>query len=415
MTEKQSEKNIFMLEEVFPDASGIFSAKHKKLNECYESALIVFDTNVLLLPYSMRNESLSLLKDLYKSLIDSERLFIPNRVAREFAKNRNKKLGDIYNSVLSQKNGKTKNELKYPILESLDEKQEVDKKYEKLLEAEKEFYSSINKLASTIRSWEWGDPVSSMYSELFEEKVFIDHEKSNNELISELERRFKLQIPPGYKDAKKDDGGVGDLAIWLSLTKLGRDKVKDVIFVTEDVKPDWWNQSNGSEFLPRFELIDEFRRDTNGCTLHMVRLSKLLELFSVQKELIQETVNAEKERKSRVMHLLERLKKAEVMRKEAAYSGMSKEDALVEMEMWFHSNYADPADMCPFESREGGYQYIWGGPYDAEEQLFSEFGGYVKDSIIEELASKLNDVCSEWSGRPEDPEPDDYIDYEDYS
>lgn len=415
MTEKQSEKNIFMLEEVFPDASGIFSAKHKKLNECYESALIVFDTNVLLLPYSMRNESLSLLKDLYKSLIDSERLFIPNRVAREFAKNRNKKLGDIYNSVLSQKKGKTKNELKYPILESLDEKQEVDKNYEKLLEAEKEFYSSINKLASTIRSWEWGDPVSSMYSELFEEKVFIDHNKSNNELISELERRFKLQIPPGYKDAKKDDGGVGDLAIWLSLTKLGRDKVKDVIFVTEDVKPDWWNQSNGSEFLPRFELIDEFRRDTNGCTLHMVRLSKLLELFSVQKELIQETVNAEKERKNRVMNLIERLKKAETKRKEAAYSGMSKEDALVEMEMWFHSNYADPVEMCPFESREGGYQYIWGGPYDAEEQLFSEFGGYVKDSIIEELASKLNDVCSEWSGRPDDPEPDDYIDYEDYS
>ncbi|WP_104047640.1 PIN domain-containing protein [Vibrio jasicida] len=415
MTDKQNEKNIFMLEEIFPDASGIFSAKHKKLNECYESALIVFDTNVLLLPYSMRNESLSLLKDLYKSLIDSERLFIPNRVAREFAKNRNKKLGDIYNSVLSQKKGKTKNELKYPILESLDEKQELDKKYEKLLEAEKEFYSSISKLASTIRSWEWGDPVSSMYSELFEEKVFIDHDKSNNELIAELERRFKLQIPPGYKDAKKDDGGIGDLAIWLSLTKLGRDKVQDVIFVTEDVKPDWWNQSNGSEFLPRFELIDEFRRDTNGCTLHMVRLSKLLELFSVQKELIQETVNAEKERKNRLFNMLERFKKAEEQRKEAIYSNLSKEEALVEMEMWFHSNYADPAEMCPFESREGGYQYIWGGPYDAEEQLFAEFGGYVKDSVIEQLVSKLNDECLEWSGRPEEPEPDDYFDYEEYS
>ncbi|EHK9084607.1 DUF4935 domain-containing protein [Vibrio parahaemolyticus] len=415
MTDNKNEKNIFVLEEIFPDASGLFSAKYKKLNECYDNALIVFDTNVLLLPYSMRNESLSLLKDLYKSLIDSERLFIPNRVAREFANNRNKKLGEIYNSVLSQKKGKTKNELKYPILESLDEKQELDKKYEKLLEAEKEFYSSISKLASTIRSWEWGDPVSSMYSELFEEKVFIDHEKSNDELVAELERRFKLQIPPGYKDAKKDDGGVGDLAIWLSLTKLGRDKVKDIIFVTEDVKPDWWNQSNGSEFLPRFELIDEFRRDTDGCTLHIVRLSKLLELFSVQKELIQETVNAEKWRKAFLKNFLETARKVQEKRKETTYSNWSNEEALVEMEMWFYSNYADPADVCPFESREGGYQYIWGGPYDAEEELISEFGGYVKDSVIDKLVSKLNDVCSEWSGCPEEPDPDDYDDYEEYS
>ena len=407
MTDKKNEKNIFMLEEIFPDASGIFSAKHKKLDDCYEDALIVFDTNVLLLPYSMRNESLSLLKDLYKSLIDSERLFIPNRVAREFANNRNKKLGDIYNSVLNQKKGKTKNELKYPILESLEEKKELDKKYAILLEAEREFYTSISKLANTIRSWEWGDPVSSMYSELFEERVFIDHDKSNSELVTELERRFKLQIPPGYKDAKKEDGGVGDLAIWLSLTNLGSEKARDVIFVTEDVKPDWWNQSNGSEFLPRFELIDEFRRNTNGCTLHIVRLSKLLQLFSVQKELIQETVNAEKERRNKLQTIFKNLIKAEAKHKEA-YRKLSKEEALVEMEMWFYSNYDDPANLCPYETKEGGYQYIWGGPYDADEELQSEFGGYVRDSVIEELVDKLNDVCLEWSGCPDEPDPEDY-------
>ncbi len=113
---------IFALEEAFPDADGIFSATFKKLTESYENALIVFDTNVLLLPYSMGNEGLEQLKGLYKQLIDSERLFIPKRVAREFARNRNKKLAEIYNSVLQRKSGKSKNNLNYPILENLDEK-----------------------------------------------------------------------------------------------------------------------------------------------------------------------------------------------------------------------------------------------------------------------------------------------------
>ena len=32
-------------------------------------------------------------------------------------------------------------------------------------------------------------------------------------------------------------------------------------------------------------------------------------------------------------------------------------------------NFEDPANETPYESSEGGYIYIWGGPYDALEQL----------------------------------------------
>lgn len=70
------------------------------------------------------------------------------------------------------------------------------------------------------------------------------------------------------------------------------------------------------------------------------------------------------------------------------------------MESWFLSRYEDPSNNCPYESAEGGFQYIWGGPYDAYEELSSEFSGVYPDEIIENLADELNDVCFEWSGIP---------------
>ncbi|EHH3741010.1 PIN domain-containing protein [Vibrio parahaemolyticus] len=403
MTEKKEDKAVFALEQIFPDASGVFTPNYKKLNDSFKSSLIVLDTNVLLLPYSMSNESLTKLKKLYNDLIKKKRLFIPNRVAREFASNRNRKLCDIHNSVLSQNKGKAKNELKYPILESLDEKKEVDQAYKKLIEAQSEFYSAIDKLASTIRSWEWGDPVSSMYSELFNEQVFINHKLDDKQLLEELTLRFELKIPPGYKDAKKDDSGVGDLAIWLSLVELGATTSKDVIFVTEDVKSDWWNKSNGTEFLPRFELIDEFRRKSAGGTLHIIRLSKLLELFSVQNDVIQEALEAEEDSKNQLLAIL---RKRALMRKERN-GNYTEVEAIQTMKGWFYARFKNPVECCPFESKEGGYQYIWGGPFDAEEELFNEFSGDIDERYIMKAVNEIEEDCTEWSGYPTAPSEND--------
>lgn len=392
--------DVFALEDIFPDAEGIFNSHFKKLEDAFENSLIVLDTNVLLLPYSMGNESLNQLKMLYQELIDNSRLFIPKRVAREYARNRNKKLAEIHHSVLDRKTGKTKNILNYPILENLPEKKALDDAFEKLEQAQSTYYQAITQLAETIRAWEWSDPVSSIYSELFTSQVLIEHEKSKDELITELDRRFKLQIPPGYKDSSKDDGGVGDLSIWLSILHLSAEQNRDIIFVTEDIKPDWWNQSNGSEFLPRYELIDEFRRNTNGNTLHIVRLSKLLELFKVQQELIESARNAEKARKERVEQIISQLK--ERRKKESQrFSSLTKDEAISEIKEWFFSNYEDPAESCPYESAEGGFQFIWGGPYDAREEIESEYEGIVPQSILNEVIDELESTTFYWSGIPD--------------
>lgn len=57
-----------------------------------------------------------------------------------------------------------------------------------------------------------------------------------------------------------------------------------------------------------------------------------------------------------------------------------------EMVDWFLERYMDPANGVPFESQEGGYQYINGGPYDAEDVLTDNFPYATPDEIDEAVA-----------------------------
>ena len=79
------------------------------------------------------------------------------------------------------------------------------------------------------------------------------------------------------------------------------------------------------------------------------------------------------------------------------------------MRGWFLTHYEDPAEYCPYDSAEGGYQYIYGGPYDAKEELFDEFGGVVDESVIDELADILSNIAPEWSGSSNEVEMDDIL------
>ncbi|MFS2020315.1 hypothetical protein ACEN88_27535 [Massilia sp. CT11-108] len=80
------------------------------------------------------------------------------------------------------------------------------------------------------------------------------------------------------------------------------------------------------------------------------------------------------------------------------------------MRDWFLARYCDPAYETPYESAEGGYIWIWGGPYYAEEELQGRFSHIVDDEVIEELAEDLNrDGGYQWAP----VRRDDDRDYED--
>jgi len=89
---------------------------------------------------------------------------------------------------------------------------------------------------------------------------------------------------------------------------------------------------------------------------------------------------------------------------------LPKEEQIGLMKQWFFENYQNPVDECPYDSSEGGYIYIWGGPYDAKEELMNEFGNTIDEAIIDDLVSELENTALEWSGisTPE-LEPIDYL------
>lgn len=89
-----------------------------------------------------------------------------------------------------------------------------------------------------------------------------------------------------------------------------------------------------------------------------------------------------------------------------------------EIRTWFFENYEDPAIRTPYESAEGGYQYIWGGPYTTAEVLedaYPNIDDELRKRATEEIESEGNDT---WVPIPSDDEyvqePDEEPD-EDYS
>lgn len=78
------------------------------------------------------------------------------------------------------------------------------------------------------------------------------------------------------------------------------------------------------------------------------------------------------------------------------------------MQHWFFQKFEDPAERTPYESREGGYIYIYGGPYDAAEELEEMFGDIVPEDVIELLVGELESQCYEWTSASSEDDYDDY-------
>ena len=71
-----------------------------------------------------------------------------------------------------------------------------------------------------------------------------------------------------------------------------------------------------------------------------------------------------------------------------------KDTAVEQMTEWFFANFEDPAESTPYESAEGGYQYIWGGPYDAREVLEDAFYDQMVKALGESEAEVLIDFVT---------------------
>ncbi len=65
---------------------------------------------------------------------------------------------------------------------------------------------------------------------------------------------------------------------------------------------------------------------------------------------------------------------------------------------WFHENYEIPAQGVPYDSGEGGYQYMFGGPYDPLDELIERFP-QVPMSTIESAVEQIEEKGLDWVQR----------------
>ena len=279
---------------VYSAPEAVFAFRPQRVAEIKNEAIFVIDTNALLTPYGTGTNSLADLHRTYTFLKNQGRLVIPGQVAREFAKNRAVKLGELYSAV-SENNSRVAAPKfgDYPLLAATAKYQELQKLEEEIKPTIVRYKNLASKILDHIRAWNWDDPVSNLYSELFASGVVRIPAVDQAVFMRDLEQRWQHKIPPGFEDAGKEDNIIGDLMIWQTILEIGRTEKRSVVFVSADRKKDWWHQSKGTAIYPRYELVQEFQTASEGHTFQIILLSELLELFGAEETVVMEVRDEE--------------------------------------------------------------------------------------------------------------------------
>ncbi len=283
----------FGLEDRFPDLAGIF-IDHQVNAANATNVIVAFDTNALLLPYGFGSSGLSSLRNALEKLAKSDRLFMPARVAREFARNRDKKLAEFIkriNDDLSKIN--VPNRSMPPLIDYTEVGKDIKSAIEAMLNAKNKYSIAVDTLVEEVRAWSGNDPVTKLYNDVFGTERIVELLEERDILAAEWDLRLKAKVPPGYKDANKDDSGIGDFLIWKTLMQVGKDRDADIIFVTDESKPDWWERAGGNAEFTRPELIHEFAKECGGKNIRLVRLHVLLEELAASPALVADVQEAE--------------------------------------------------------------------------------------------------------------------------
>ncbi len=262
------------------------------IDQC--DALVVIDTNALLLPYKLASGELASLKEKYEALLANNRLFIPARVAREFISNRDARLIELLLGLLNE-SSKTSAAAKPlpPRLRSVPGHDELMETGNALDAARKAYQKAVGKVRGAVEAWRGNDPVTIVYAALFNATNIVEHDGDRDATATEWAARLRNRVPPGFKDASKEDTGIGDFLIWKSILKLGKQHKKDLVFVTGEEKTDWMIRLNKEGIYPRPELLAEYRRESGGRAIRLSSLAHLLEEMQAPAKVVEEVKTAE--------------------------------------------------------------------------------------------------------------------------
>jgi PIN like domain len=381
------------------DFSSYYSPSHKEFEELWKQSTFIFDTNFLLnlyrYPVSARNDMLKVLSQI------SDRIWLPHQAALEYQTNRHSVIAeqlkrfDEVRKALTDTEEDLKSKLAKLQLKKRHSTIDPDRFLESVAAVFQSFMNELQILEDAQPDVTDEDELRNQIDNLFQGKVGKPSAKQDLEKIyGEGKARNEFKQPPGYKDVDKGKPGekallahfyrglvlkreYGDLILWKQVIEQAKaQKLTHVVFITDDDKEDWWwlVESKGKKNLgPRPELIDEISSEADVKAFYMYNSERFLHFA---KEFLSSNIQDVSIEQIREIIGLERPRRRSKL--------TANELKLVkQMMVWFFENYEDPAQGVPFESAEGGYQYVNGGPYNALEELMQQFPDAPEDALLE--------------------------------
>jgi len=270
----------------------------KLLDEC----VFIIDTNVLLNLYRYPKTAREDLLRILNRLSELNRLWLPHQAALEFQRNRitviaeqKKRFSQVkgviaeIQSDLNKKLDALQLRKRHSTIDPDTLTKDVDKAFsqymEKLEKLEKEQIdvSDDDKILKEIDVF-LADKIGNPFSQEELDRIF-----------SEGEKRFKNKQPPGFGDEKDKKGTFifegnliikrefGDLIIWKQIIKYAiENNIENLVFITDDIKEDWWLEVSGKTIGPRTELTSELYANTPVKHFHMYKSEQFLKFASRQ-------------------------------------------------------------------------------------------------------------------------------------
>lgn len=248
----------------------------KLLNQDYA---IICDTNVFLHIYRYSPE----FSDFALKCIQAvrEHIVLPSTVNYEFKKHHRAYHGDMKKRVekigkeaeRQIENSKRKvlnicdnlEALQYPDISELSEN--LEEKFSELTEIAQLFFEERGILGFISDPWNGNDLVKEQVDFIISTENLLPNVTQDviYQICEDGEKRYKHTppLPPGFKDAKDKDGvrKYSDLIIWKEIIKYAREENKNVFWITDDAKSDWWEKNGEKDVFHPF-LTREFENET---------------------------------------------------------------------------------------------------------------------------------------------------------
>lgn len=225
---------------------------------------------------------------------------MPAQASREFARNRPTLLAQIHRQLSDARSHAMSGQfVAPPILHGQAEYANIRKAVSEIDAALKVYRTGMTSLMRSVERWRGDDPVLQVCAPLFDSDNVLECGLTDEELELVRAERFAKQIPPGYRDKSKDDGGVGDLATWLTILATCSARDSDGILVTEDSKDDWFHRAGETRLFPRYELLEESRERVPGRAFGIYSLSELLKAHGAPQPVVEQVATHERSSESR--------------------------------------------------------------------------------------------------------------------